>query len=170
MVILDCGVPNCTCQTSDSTDAIFIALPNNHNLAHRVVRTNNVNVAPCPRGSKLWTTTHWHGSRHRNIERVRTIRWDNFRRGCSIEKASASLQLFQCATDDLGDGSSERRPNDHVAPHRSGDRSHETSGDNPGIPWCQTRWACVHTAEPRWGIPSLCCQSPGESRDVRLQH
>ena len=102
MVILDCGVPNCTYQTSDASDAIAIALLTNHNLAHQITTTNDANAAARPRGPKLERPRidmGVDGETWNTFQR----RWDNFRRGSGIDDQSASLQLFQCAAISLGD-------------------------------------------------------------------
>ena len=102
MVVLKCGVPNCPFQTDEVADAVAVALLNNHNLMHTLATTQDATAPACPTGPKLdrpridmgVDSETWNA-----FER----RWDNFRRGSGINDTSASLQLFQCAADSLGD-------------------------------------------------------------------
>ena len=102
MVVLKCGVPNCPFQTDEVADAVAVALLNNHNLVHTLAATQDATGPARPTGPKLdrpridmgVDSETWNA-----FER----RWDNFRRGSGINDTSASLQLFQCAADGLGD-------------------------------------------------------------------
>ena len=102
MVDLQCGVPDCPFRTGEVAETVAVALLNNHNLAHTLTATNDANAAARPKGPKLdrpRIDMGVDGETWNTFER----RWDNFRRGSGIDNASASLQLFQCATDSLGD-------------------------------------------------------------------
>ena len=102
MVNLTCGVPNCPFQTGEVSDTVAVALLNNHNLAHTLPASNDANAIPRTKGPKLERPRIDMGV---DSETWNTFerRWDNFRRGSGIGDESASLQLFQCAADSLGD-------------------------------------------------------------------
>ena len=102
MVVLNCGVPDCSFRTDEAVDVVAVALLNNHNLAHQLAAPSDANNAARPRGPKLdrpRINMGVDGETWNAFER----RWDNFLRGSGITDTTASLQLFQCAADNLGD-------------------------------------------------------------------
>ncbi|XP_048589654.1 uncharacterized protein LOC125573262 [Nematostella vectensis] len=101
MVIVECSVPNCDFKTQDVSDAIAVALLNNHGLAHQALPP--APTAPPPaRGPKLDRPKVDIGI---SIEEWNIFmrRWGVFRSGSGITDAQAPFQLFQCAGPDLGD-------------------------------------------------------------------
>ena len=102
MVVLHCGMPSCGYETPDSSDAIAIALLTNHNITHQVTAHVAAPATPRPRGPRLERPRIDMGvecETWNSFER----RWDNFCRGSGIDAAAESMQLFQCATENLGD-------------------------------------------------------------------
>ena len=95
-------LPNCGFKTTDGNDAIVVALLTNHNLVHQLATSNDADTATRPRGPKLERlriNMEVENETWNTFER----RWDNFYRGSGIDTESASVQLFQCASEALGD-------------------------------------------------------------------
>ncbi len=95
-----CSVPDCTIETNESSEALLIAIIGNHNLAHQPAQ--NAGAASINRGPKLERPRIEMGVDSETWNAFER-RWINFSRGCGIDAASASLQLFQCTSVDLGD-------------------------------------------------------------------
>lgn len=97
MVVLQCDMPNCGFKTVDGSDAIVVALLTNHNLTHQFT-----NAGAHPKGPKLERPRIDMGVECETWNAFER-RWDNFCRGSGVNAASASVQLFQCASEALGD-------------------------------------------------------------------
>ena len=112
MVQIRCTVPSCNFQTEEVSEALAIALLNNHGIAHQSVQIAPVlpQQAHTPRGPKLdrpkinvgVSTERWN---------VFVRRWQVFCAGSGIDDASAPAQLFQCAGTELGDSILQANPN-----------------------------------------------------------
>eukprot|EP00794_Sanderia_malayensis_P000858 gene858-150_t len=104
MVIVQCSVPSCTFTTEDVTEALAIALLNNHGLAHQNMSAMNPALpqSQAARGPRLDRPKIDVGV---SIEEwnIFVRRRDVFRSGSDIDGPSAPLQLFQCAGPALGD-------------------------------------------------------------------
>jgi hypothetical protein len=106
MVVVNCSVPGCEFHTEDITEALAIAVLNNHGYAH----TTAAPPPPAASGPKLdrpqvnvgISTEEWN---------VFVRRWNVFRTGSGISDASAPSQLFQCAGLELGDSILKASPN-----------------------------------------------------------
>ena len=105
MVIVGCSVPTCEFTTPDVSEALAIALLQNHGLAHQTTPTPSAEPAATtqtPRAPALErpkidvgvSTEDWN---------VFVRRWHVFRTGSGITDATAPAQLFQCAGPQLGD-------------------------------------------------------------------
>ena len=102
MVVVKCSVPDCEFASDDVSEALAIALLSNHALAHQLPSTNGTRVSAPSTGPKLErpkvdvgiTDEEWN---------VFIRRWNVFKDGSLIDDASAPAQLFQCATQELGD-------------------------------------------------------------------
>lgn len=102
MVVLKCSLPGCDFETIDGSDAVVVALLTNHNLAHQLPTGSGTNAATCPKGPKLERPRIDMGVENETWNMFER-RWDNFYRGSGIDTTTASLQLFQCASEPLGD-------------------------------------------------------------------
>ena len=103
MVVVKCSFPECDYKTDDVSEALAIALLNNHSLAHQTPpSTATATPQAAPRGPKLErprvnigvSVEEWN---------IFTRRWEVFKTGSGIDEASAASQLFQCAGPELGD-------------------------------------------------------------------
>ena len=101
-MVLECSLPGCDFKTMDGSDAIVVALLTNHNLAHQLPPTSSTCAATCPKGPKLERPRIDMGVENETWNMFER-RWDTFYRGSGIDAATASVQLFQCASDALGD-------------------------------------------------------------------
>ena len=96
MVIVSCPITNCGYKTEDLPAEIVIAVLNIHALEHTRPST------PASRGPKLNRPTIDLGVDQETwlaFER----RWQTFKTGSGISDDAAPTQLFQCATEALGD-------------------------------------------------------------------
>ena len=108
MVIVTCSVPDCKFQSDDISEAMAIALPTNHGLAHQTPATPPQNTAL--RGPKLErpkveigiSTEEWN---------IFNRRWEVFRAGSGIDDSSAPSHVIQCAGNELGDNLLKANPN-----------------------------------------------------------
>ena len=103
MVVVSCSVPNCDFTTDDVSEALAIALLNNHGHAHFSGTPGRQEHSPTRvKGPKLErpqvnvgvSTEEWN---------IFIRRWEVFRTGSGIDDVSAPSQLFQCAGTELGD-------------------------------------------------------------------
>ena len=96
MVVVSCPTPGCDYKTEDLTSEVVVALLNIHALVHS---------SPAPtasRGPKLTRPTIDVGIDQETwmaFER----RWNTFKTGSQISEEAAPTQLFQCASEALGD-------------------------------------------------------------------
>lgn len=98
MVVLGCSLPGWDFKTIDGSDAVAVALLTNHNLAHQLPTT----TATGHRGPKLERPRIDMGVENETWNMLER-RWDNFYRGSRIDATTASVQLFHCASEALGD-------------------------------------------------------------------
>ena len=97
MVVVQCSIPGCTYETTDAETGVVIALLNLHALSH-----TQATHPPTPPQPKLdrpridigVEEEVWNGF-------IR--RWEAYKTGSGIVEATASMQLFQCASESLGD-------------------------------------------------------------------
>lgn len=101
MVIVRCSVPSCDFETQDVSEALAIAMSQNHGLAHQATIASpepTPNVRPPsferPRIDVGVSTEDWN---------VFVRRWNVFRTGSGINEVTAAAQLFQCAGPQFGD-------------------------------------------------------------------
>ena len=110
MVQVKCTFTNCDYQTENVSEALAIALLGNHGLSHQ----NPIVAAPAPahvfQGPKLERPKVDIGVTNEGWN-VFVRRWDVFRTGSGIGETSAPSQLFQCASQDLGDSLLKTNPN-----------------------------------------------------------
>ena len=94
MVVLECPAPGCTYKTADLKEETSLQLLSLHALAHA--------QTPTSRGPKLTRPTIDIGV---DLETWNAFvrRWDTFRIGSNISESASAVQLFQCASDALGD-------------------------------------------------------------------
>ena len=96
-------MPNCGYSTIEGSDAVAVAQLTNHNLLHQITGNSaNANNSAQLKGPRLERPRIDMGV---DCETWNTFerRWDNFLRGSGIDVNHASIQLFQCANDSLGD-------------------------------------------------------------------
>ena len=100
MVVIDCAYPGCAFQSEDAPEAVACAILQSHAFSHATPGPNSVR-APSE-GPKLTRPSIDVGV---SLEawNVFTRRWQMFRQGSGINEASATAQLFQCASQSLGD-------------------------------------------------------------------
>ena len=97
---LPCSVSGCDFATGEVSECAAVALLNNHNLAHQVVRpagdtaSHRMPQLDRPRVDVGVSLEQWN---------IFLRKWEVFRRGCGIDNGSAAFQLFQCAETDLSD-------------------------------------------------------------------
>ena len=97
MVVVKCPIPGCDYEANEEVASIVAALLNIHALTH--TQTSNVSAASQPKLDRPRIDMGveeevWNGF-------VR--RWEAFRVGSGINESTAPMQLFQCASDSLGD-------------------------------------------------------------------
>lgn len=109
MVIFECSVPGCAFETDDVSEALAIALLNNHGLAHQSTSPATPQDST-PQGPKLDRPRVDVGV---SIEEWNVFirHWDVFCAGSRIGAAQAPFQLFQCAGPELGDSLLKANPN-----------------------------------------------------------
>ena len=95
MVVISCPLPVCSYVTPDEDPAVVSALLNIHALSH-------VTPTPTARGPKLNRPQIDTGI---DLETWNAFirRWEAFKIGSNINAAMAPTQLFQCASESLGD-------------------------------------------------------------------
>ena len=95
MVIIVCAYPGCAFQSDDAPEAVACAILQCHAFSHAALGPN-FNRAPSE-GPKLTRPSIDVGV---SLEawNVFTRRWQVFRQGSGINEASATAQLFQCAS------------------------------------------------------------------------
>ena len=100
MVVIDCAYPGCAFQSEDAPEAVACAILQSHAFSHAVPGPT-FNRVPSE-GPKLTRPSIDVGV---SLEawNVFTRRWQMFRQGSGINEASATAQLFQCASQSLGD-------------------------------------------------------------------
>ena len=100
MVVIDCAYPGCAFQSEDAPEAEACAILQSHAFSHATPGPNSIR-APSE-GPKLTRPSIDVGV---SLEawNVFTRRWQMFRQGSGINEASATAQLFQCASQSLGD-------------------------------------------------------------------
>ena len=100
MVVIDCAYPGCAFQSEDAPEAVACAILQSHAFSHATPGPNSIR-APSE-GPKLTRPSIDVGV---SLEawNVFTRRWQMFRQGSGINEASATAQLFQCASQSLGD-------------------------------------------------------------------
>ena len=96
MVVVKCPAPNCNYQTEDVPPEIVSQLLSLHSLSH--------NTAPvaAPRGPKLTRPSIDIGVEEETWNAF-LRRWETFKLGSGITEDTAPTQLFQCASEALGD-------------------------------------------------------------------
>ena len=97
VVVIDCAYPGCAFQSEDAPETIVCSILQSHAAP---APGPNFNRAP-PEGPKLTRPSIDVGV---SLEawNVFTRRWQMFRQGSGINEASATAQLFQCASQSLG--------------------------------------------------------------------
>ena len=96
MVNISCSVANCGFETGEISEALAIAVLNNHALAHQHP------AAAAAAGPKLERPKVDVGISEEDWN-VFIRRWEVFRSGSRVSDAAAPWQLFQCAATVLGD-------------------------------------------------------------------
>ena len=99
MVVIDCAYPGCAFQSEEAPKAVACAILQSHAFIHAAPGPN-FNRTPSE-GPKLTRPSIDVGV---SLEawNVFTRRWQMFKQGSSINEASATAQLFQCASQSLG--------------------------------------------------------------------
>ena len=97
MVVVKCPIPDCDFETNHEDANVVVALLNIHALSH--TQSTNRSAAPQPKLDRPRIEMGveeevWNGF-------VR--RWEAFRVGSGINDSTAPMQLFQCASESLGD-------------------------------------------------------------------
>ena len=100
MVIIDCAYPGCAFQTEDAPEAVACAILQSHAFSHAAPGPN-FNRAPSER-PKL-TRSSIDAGVSLEAWNVFTRGWQMFMEGSGTNEASATAQLFQCASQSLGD-------------------------------------------------------------------
>ena len=97
---MDCAYPGCAFQSKDAPEAVACAILQSHAFSHAAPGLN-FNHAPSE-GPKLTRPSIDEGV---SLEawNVFTRRWQMFRQGSGINETSDTTQLFQCASQSLGD-------------------------------------------------------------------
>ena len=100
MVVIDCASPGCAFQSEDASEAVACAILQSHAFSHKAPGPN-FNRSPSE-GPKLTRPSVDVGV---SLEawNAFTRRWQMFRQGSGINEVSATAQLFQCASQSLGD-------------------------------------------------------------------
>ena len=100
MVVIDCAYSGCTFQSKDAPEAVACAILQSHAFSHAVPGPNFNRASS--EGPKLSRPSIDVGV---SLEawNVFTRRWQMFMQGSGINEASATAQLFQCASQSLGD-------------------------------------------------------------------
>ena len=109
MVVVGCSVPSCEFKTQDVSEALAIAMLQNHGLAHQNTTVAGPTQTPSVRAPSLdrpkidvgVSTEEWN---------VFVRRWKVFRTGSNINETTAPAQLFQCAGPQLGDNILKTKP------------------------------------------------------------
>ena len=96
MVIVSCPVPGCTYKTEDLPPEIIVQLLNLHALQH-----SNTQIT-ASKGPKLTRPTIDMGVEEETWNAF-LRRWETFKLGSGISEDAAPIQLFQCASEALGD-------------------------------------------------------------------
>ena len=96
MVIVKCPYPGCAYETADLTPEVIAPLLSIHATVHTTPQT------PSSRGPKLNRPTIDVGVDEETWNAF-VRRWDTFKLGSDISEHAAPTQLFQCASDALGD-------------------------------------------------------------------
>ena len=96
MVIVKCPAPGCTYATEDLNETLVGQLFSLHALSHAQTHV------PTSRGPKLTRPTIDIGVDQETWNAF-ARRWDTFRAGSDISEHAAPVQLFQCASEALGD-------------------------------------------------------------------
>ena len=100
MVVIDCAYPGCAFQSEGTPEAVACAILQSHPFSHAAPGPN-FNHAPSE-GPKLTRSSIDVGV---SLEawNAFTRRWRMFRQESGINETSATAQLFQCASQSLGD-------------------------------------------------------------------
>ena len=95
MVKLQCPIPGCTYETVDGTEGIAIALLAAHTPVHTSAAATYATGPKLerPRFNASITLEEWN---------IFQRRWDVFVAGTGIDPTNSSQQLFQCASEELG--------------------------------------------------------------------
>ena len=95
MVKLQCPIPGCTYETVDGTEGIAIALLAAHTPVHTSAAATYATGPKLerPRLNASITLEEWN---------IFQRRWDVFVAGTGIDPTNSSQQLFQCASEELG--------------------------------------------------------------------
>ena len=97
MVVVACSIEGCTYKTEDASAAIVVQLLSLHALQH----TNRAPITAST-GPKLTRPTIDSGVQEETWNNF-LRRWETFRLGSGISEDAAPVQLFQCASESLGD-------------------------------------------------------------------
>ena len=108
MVIVACAYPGCEFKSDDLTEVLACAVLQTHAFSHAAAPIFSQNANPAPdqaaqvRGPKLESPQVDVGV---SLEQWNVFlrRWEVFKQGSGIDEASAPSQLFQCASQTLGD-------------------------------------------------------------------
>ena len=98
MVIIDCAYPGCAFQSEDAPEAVACVILQAFSHA---APGPNFNRAPSE-GPKLTRPSIDVGA-SLEVWNVFSHRWQKFMQGSGTDEASATAQLFQCASQSLGD-------------------------------------------------------------------
>lgn len=93
---MKCQIKGCSFETDDLPPEIAVRLLNIHALVHFQPKV------PASRGPKLNRPTIDVGIDEETWNAV-VLRWETFKSGSDIGELAAPTQLFQCASDTLGD-------------------------------------------------------------------
>ena len=100
-ISIACPIEGCTFSTGDVSEAVAVALLNTHAISHSnsssSARNTTVSTGPKlnrPKVEMGITQEEWN---------LFQRRWIVFQSGSNISDSAAALQLFQCASEELGD-------------------------------------------------------------------
>lgn len=167
MVVIACTIPGCKFKTQDVSELIAIALLGNHTVGHTTSLQNPSSLAPV-RGPKLERPTIDTGM---SIEEwnIFVRRWEVFKTGSGIDKASAPSQLFQCAGGDLGNRLLKTNPCITSEALSALLAAMHSLAAKPCCNMCPTHRTVTVAPRARQGILGICSQGTRESRDLRFQ-
>ena len=99
MVVIKCPVNGCVYETPDESSDIVCALLNLHSTEHRQPVNTSQHTSNVPKLNRPCIDIGIDPEAWMSFVR----RWETFKIGSGIPDGAASIQLFQCASEKLGD-------------------------------------------------------------------